>query len=107
MSRSRRRGVALAVCRFGRTLFIKQCLILSCYQSEWQDDAELELFCDSDGRERAAHCNKRKQLKAIRRNADVNQHTNLSQPLIPVCTLLSCCVFSLSHTFGLADHLSL
>ena len=52
----------------------------------------LELFCDSDGRERAAHCNKRKQLKAIRRNADVNQHTNLSQPLIPVCKLLSFCL---------------
>ena len=82
-------------------------LILSCYQSEWQDDAELELFCYSDGRERAAHCNKRKQLKAIRRNADVNQHTNLSQPLIPVCKLLSGCVFSLSCTFRLSGHLSL
>jgi len=48
---------------------------------------ECLLVCDSDGRERAVHY-KRKQLKAIRRNADVNQHTNLSQPLIPVCQLL-------------------
>jgi len=42
------------------------------------------LFCDRDGRERAIHCNKRKQLKAIRRNADANQHSDLNQPLIPV-----------------------
>ena len=45
---------------------------------------------DSDGRERAAHCHKRKQLKAIRRNADANQHADLNQPLIPVSKLPSC-----------------
>jgi len=44
----------------------------------------LLLLCGSDGRERAAHCNKRKQLKAIRRNASANQHSDLNQPLIPV-----------------------
>jgi len=42
------------------------------------------MCCNSDGRERAVLCNKRKQLKAIRRNADANQHSDLNQPLIPV-----------------------
>ena len=60
-------------------------------QSEQQDETVFVVY-DSDGRERAVHCIKRKQLKAIRRNADVNQHTNLIQPLIPVCKLLSCVV---------------